>query len=58
MKKSFLLRVEGVNLANVLEDTKQLSIVRGSGLLLRQAAKDISTKFNNLKTMLQIYTLL
>jgi len=51
MNKSFLLRVEGVNLANVLEDTKQLSVVRGSGLLLRQAAKDISTKFNNLKTI-------
>jgi hypothetical protein len=39
--KSFLLRVEGVNLANVLEDTKQLSVVRGGGLLLRQAAKDV-----------------
>ncbi|MEY3218995.1 MAG: hypothetical protein RIT27_352 [Pseudomonadota bacterium] len=49
MSKSFLLRVEGVNLANVLEDTKQLSVVRGSGLLLRQAAKDIAKNFKKLK---------
>ena len=51
MNKSFLLRVEGVNLANVLEDTKQLSVVRGSGLLLRQAAKDIAKNFKELKTI-------
>jgi len=49
MNKSFLLRVEGVNLANVLEDTKQLSVVRGSGLLLRQAVKDIAKKFKELQ---------
>lgn len=49
MNKSFLLRVEGVNLANILEDTGQLSVVRGGGLLLRQAAKDIAKNFKELK---------
>jgi hypothetical protein len=46
---TFYLRIEGVNLSYVLEDTDQLSMVRGGSLLLRQAVKDIETRFPNLK---------
>ncbi|MCI5140876.1 MAG: hypothetical protein D3909_03930 [Candidatus Electrothrix sp. ATG1] len=40
----YLLRVEGVNLYHVLEDTRQLSVRRGGSMLLRQAIKDIENK--------------
>ena len=33
----YLLRVEGVNLSNVLDDTSEISIRRSSGLMLREA---------------------
>jgi hypothetical protein len=46
---TFYLRIEGVNLSYVLEDTDQLSVVRGGSLLLRQAVKDIEARFPNLK---------
>ncbi len=36
---SFLLRVEGVNQANFITDTQDLSTVRGAGLLLLNAAE-------------------
>lgn len=43
--KAYYLRVEGVNLASVLEDTAQLSVVRGGSLLLRKAIKDITKQW-------------
>ncbi len=43
------LRVEGVNLAHVLEDTRQLSVIRGGGLLLRQAVMDLPNELPQLK---------
>jgi hypothetical protein len=46
---TFYLRIEGVNLSYVLEDTDQLNVVRGGSLLLRQAVKDIEARFPNLK---------
>jgi hypothetical protein len=46
---TFYLRIEGVNLSYVLEDTNQLSVVRGSSLLLRQAVKDIEAEFPALR---------
>lgn len=38
---TYLLRMEGVNLSNVLDDTNDISVRRGSGLMLRQAVLDI-----------------
>ena len=35
------MRIEGVNLSHVLDDTRQLSVRRGGSMLLRQAVKDI-----------------
>src|SRR2546423_1090500 len=49
LMSAFYLRIEGVNLSYVLEDTNQLSVVRGSSLLLRQAVKDIEAKFPALR---------
>jgi hypothetical protein len=46
---TFYLRIEGVNLNYVLEDTNQLSVIRGGSLLLRQAVKDIEAKFPALR---------
>ena len=40
-ENEYLLRVEGVNLSHVLDDTRQLSVRRGGSMLLRQAIKDI-----------------
>ncbi|MCI5145302.1 MAG: hypothetical protein D3923_07160 [Candidatus Electrothrix sp. AR3] len=42
----YLLRVEGVNLYHVLDDTRQLSVRRGGSMLLRQAIKDLEKKEN------------
>ncbi|MEX1027910.1 MAG: hypothetical protein WD049_07880 [Candidatus Paceibacterota bacterium] len=39
--KRFLLRVEGVNLANVIDDTDQLSTRRGGGLMVLNAATQL-----------------
>ncbi|MGH8470976.1 MAG: hypothetical protein ACREVJ_00600 [Gammaproteobacteria bacterium] len=41
MPSSYLLRIEGVNLDQVLDDTSQLSVRRGGSLLLRQAVLDL-----------------
>lgn len=38
---SHYLRIEGVNLANFVLDTRQLSVIRGGGLKLLQAIEDI-----------------
>ncbi|WP_446009348.1 hypothetical protein [Candidatus Electrothrix sp.] len=43
-ENEYLLRVEGVNLYHVLDDTRQLSVRRGGSMLLRQAIKDIEDK--------------
>lgn len=37
----YLIRAEGVNLYSVLEDTSDLSTIRGGGLMLLKAASDI-----------------
>ncbi len=39
--EQYLMRVEAVNLYHVLDDTRQLSVRRGGGMLLRQAILDI-----------------
>jgi hypothetical protein len=39
------LRIEGVNLAGVMDDTAQLSVVRGASFLLRDAVKGIAKDF-------------
>ncbi len=40
----YILRMEGVNLFNVLDDTNEISVRRGSGLMLRQAVLDVKEK--------------
>lgn len=40
-KHRFLLRIEGVNLANVIDDTDQLSIRRGGGLMMLNAVASL-----------------
>ncbi|MCI5138917.1 MAG: hypothetical protein D3922_11010, partial [Candidatus Electrothrix sp. AR1] len=45
-ENKYLLRVEGVNLSHVLDDTRQLSVRRGGSMLLRQAIKDLEKKEN------------
>ena len=45
----YLLRLEGVNLSSVLEDTNQLSVIRGGSLLLRQSIYDIADHFSKLE---------
>lgn len=47
--KRFYLRMEGVNLANFVYDTQDLSTVRGGGLLLLDAVTQIQTQFPILK---------
>ena len=37
----YLLRVEGVNLANVIDDTDQISVRRGGGLMILNAAAEL-----------------
>jgi len=39
-----LLRVEGVNLSAVIDDTDNLSVRRGASLMLRQAVRDLATR--------------
>ncbi len=43
-----LLRMEGVNLSAVLDDTSQISVRRGAGLMQRQAVKEIDKEFDAL----------
>lgn len=43
--QNYYLRIEAVNLANFIEDTEQLSIIRGGGLLLLRAMHEIEDKF-------------
>lgn len=43
-ENEYLMRVEGVNLYHVLDDTRQLSVRRGGSMLLRQAIKDLEKK--------------
>lgn len=43
----YLLRVEGVNLASFLDDTNDLSTIRGGGLLLLQAVEDVHKNYFN-----------
>ena len=45
----YYLRVEGVNLYSVLEDTEQLSVIRGGGLLLRNAIRMLGKAFQELE---------
>ena len=45
---TYLLRLEGVNISAVLDDTNEVSIRRGAGLMLRQAVKDIDATFKQL----------
>jgi hypothetical protein len=40
-----LLRMEGVNLGAVCDDTNEISVRRGAGLLLRQAVRDVAARF-------------
>lgn len=42
----YYLRVEGVNLDSVLSDTSQLSVIRGSSLLLREATVALGGSLN------------
>ncbi|MBV1879145.1 MAG: hypothetical protein KUG79_16000 [Pseudomonadales bacterium] len=37
-----LIRVEGINLASVLDDTDDISVFRGASMLLRRAVKDLA----------------
>ena len=41
----YYLQVEGVNLDNVLADTQNISVIRGSSLLLRQSIRDIEHRY-------------
>ncbi len=47
----YLLRIEGVNIYATVEDTNQLSVQRGSSLLLRQAIKNIEEEFSQLRSI-------
>ena len=40
------LRAEGMNISVVMDDTDDVSVQRGTSLLLRQAVKDIADKFS------------
>ncbi|MCG8381874.1 MAG: hypothetical protein MJA28_06600 [Gammaproteobacteria bacterium] len=40
---SALIRVEGINLSAVLDDTDDISVFRGASMLLRQAVKDLTS---------------
>ncbi|BCL60482.1 hypothetical protein DGMP_11750 [Desulfomarina profundi] len=39
------LRIEAVNIANFIEDTEQLSVIRGGGLLLLKAIRNLKKTF-------------
>ncbi len=43
--QNYYLRIEAVNLANFIEDTEQLSIIRGGGLLLLRAMNKLENNF-------------
>jgi hypothetical protein len=45
----FLVRIEGVNLRNFVEDTQDLNTIRGGGLILLDAIEKIQRKFPLLK---------
>ncbi len=38
---NFYLRIEGLNISTVIDDTDQLSVARGSSFLLKEAITDI-----------------
>lgn len=42
---AYFLRIEGVNLDHVIADVDQISVIRGGGLLLRQAVLDVESRF-------------
>src|SRR6266850_5757832 len=44
----FYLRLEGVNISNYVFDTKDLSTIRGGGLILLNSIKDVENEFNQL----------
>jgi len=48
----FYLRVEAVNLDNFISDTKDISTIRGGGLLLLDAPEKIATAFSNRLTVI------
>lgn len=39
---TFLLRIEAVNFAPVFEDTSQISVIRGAGLIMREAPRALA----------------
>ena len=45
---NYYLRMEGVNLANVIEDTQDLSTIRGGSLLLLDAVKEVKKQMPEL----------
>ncbi len=45
----YLLRIEGVNIFATVDDTRQISVRRGSSLLLKQAIKDIDLNNSSLE---------
>ncbi|QQO54450.1 MAG: hypothetical protein N838_14935 [Thiohalocapsa sp. PB-PSB1] len=45
--KDYYIRLEGLNIDSGVLDTNQISVVRGAGLLLRQAAKDAAQTIAN-----------
>lgn len=46
---TYYLRMEGVNLSTVFDDTNQISVIRGASLLLREATHLIEKSFSQLK---------
>lgn len=42
-QKNYVLRVEGVNLGNIIDDTDQLSVRRGGGLMLLNVATQLQS---------------
>jgi len=47
----FYLRMEAVNLYNFIEDTADLSTIRGGGLLLLESVKRVDKQFKDLKAI-------
>lgn len=45
---TYYLRMEGVNLSSVFDDTNQISVIRGASLLLRESTKIIKKRFPQL----------
>ncbi len=54
--QSYYLRIEAVNLANFIEDTEQLSIIRGGGLLLLRAMEKLGNEFARKEELEEIST--